>query len=141
MRSGRPRYLRVPADKLHCSDVRVRHALALLHRESGLRASALAVAVNLSTSRLQHLFKTQVGLSIDDYSLDLRLQRAEKSVRTTLRSFKEIGQEIGISDHSNFSRYFKKRFGQSPRAYRSAIHSRVNHKIAGLTTKKELTAR
>ncbi len=31
----------------------------------------------------------------------------------TFLSFKEIGQEVGISDHSNFSRNFKKRFGIS----------------------------
>src|SRR5207247_9475412 len=41
------------------------------------------------------------------------LQRAEKLVRMTFLSFKEIGQEVGISDHSNFSRNFKKRFGIS----------------------------
>ena len=141
MRSSGPRRFLVLVDPLQPTDARVRYAFALLHQKPDMRASELASAVNLSTSRLQHSFKTQAGVSIDDYSMDLRLQRAEELVRTTFRSFKEIGHEVGISDRSNFSRYFKKRFGQSPRAYRSAIHSRVNHKIAGLTTKKELTAR
>src|SRR5207245_11225616 len=104
------------------------------------RASDLARALNLSTSRLQHLFKKYFGVSIDNYSMNLRLQCAEKLVRTTFRCFKEIGQEVGISDHSNFSRYFKKRFGLTPSAYRKAIGSGVNHKIADFTTKKGLTA-
>lgn len=127
-------------DQLQPMDARVRQAFALLHQKPDMRASELARAVNLSNSRLQHLFKAHAGTSIDDYSMDLRLWHAEKLVRTTFRSFKEIGQEIGISDHSNFSRYFKKRFGLPPSAYRRATGSRVNHKIAGFTTKNTLTA-
>jgi len=137
--SGSRRFL-VLVDPLLPTDARIRYAFALLDQKPDMRASELASAVNLSTSRLQHLFKTQAGVSIDDYSMDLRLQRAEELVRTTFRSFKEIGQEVGIWDHSNFSRYFKKRFELSPSAYRKAIGSGVNHKIADFTTKKGLTA-
>ena len=140
MRSSGPRRFLVLVDPLQPTDARIRYAFALLHQKPDMRASELARAVNLSTSRLQHLFKIQARVSIDDYSMDLRLQRAEELVRTTFRSFKEIGQEVGISDPSNFSRYFKKRFGLSPRAYRTAIGSSFNQKIADFTKKKELTA-
>ena len=139
MRSSGPRRFLVLIDPLQPTDARIRYSFALLHQKPDMRASELARAVNLSTSRLQHLFKTQAGISIDDYSMDLRLQRAEELVRT-FRSFKEIGQEVRISDPSNFSRYFKKRFELSPSAYRKAIGSGVNHKIADFTTKKGLTA-
>ena len=77
--SGSRRFL-VLVDPLQPKDARVRYAFALLHQQPDMRASELASAVNLSTSRLQHLFKTQAGVSIDDYSMDLRLQRAEELV-------------------------------------------------------------
>src|SRR5437667_7892049 len=102
MRSSGPRRFLVLVDPLQPTDARIRYAFALLHQKPDMRASELARAVNLSTSRLQHLFKTQAGISIDDYSMDLRLQRAEELVRTTFRSFKEIGRRSGFQTHRIF---------------------------------------
>ena len=85
MRSSGPRRFLVLIDPLQPTDARIRYSFALLHQKPDMRASELARAVNLSTSRLQHLFKTQAGISIDDgayFKGSIDIARPEPKVTT-----------------------------------------------------------
>jgi len=80
----------------------------------------LALLVNLSTSRLRHLFKTETGMTPTQYLKSIRMREAELLLRTTFLSVKEIMNRVGISDESHFGHEFKKAYGLPPSKYRSA---------------------
>ncbi len=85
----------------------------------------LARMVNLSGSRLRHLFKQETGKTPAQYLKHLRLERAELLLRTTFLTVKEITNEVGLSTGSHFVREFKKVYGTAPIAYRSSLSSSV----------------
>src|SRR5262245_13810349 len=95
-------------------DARVGRVLSLLNAQPWLRASDLAKQVGLSPSRLKDLFRRSTGISIRDYSMDLRLQRARDLLQTTHLSIKEIRVRAGIPNGPNFVREFRKRFKTTP---------------------------
>ncbi len=80
----------------------------------------LAALVNLSPSRLRHLFKADLNKTPAQYLKYVRMQEAEKLLRTTFLSVKEIMNRVGILDESHFGHEFKKIYGVAPSKYREA---------------------
>jgi transcriptional regulator GlxA family with amidase domain len=87
-----------------------------LHRP--LSIAELAAGVNLSASRLIHLFRAETGVPPARYLRDLRLRRARAELQRTFLSVKQVMFQVGFSDPSHFSRAFKQQYGVSPRALR-----------------------
>jgi AraC family transcriptional regulator of arabinose operon len=83
--------------------------------------TALAKLVNLSPSRLRHLFKAETGLTTNQFLREVRLREAEKLLRTTFLRVKEIMNRVGFLDESHFGHEFKKTYGLSPSKYRGAF--------------------
>jgi len=102
-------------------DPRVKTVLALL--DSGwnepVKLPDLADRVGLGQSRLEHLFKEQIGCCVREYVARLRFENAALLLLGTHLTVKEISTLVGISDRCNFNHSFKRRFGMSPRRYRS----------------------
>lgn len=97
---------------------RIREILEIIESQSPQKISQLALEVNLSESRLQHLFKQETGVRLGRLLTEQRLQKAaELLVRTRLR-IKEIAAVAGYEHASSFSRAFEQRFAQSPLVYR-----------------------
>lgn len=80
----------------------------------------LAEAVGLSASRLAHLFRDEVGMSIRSYVVERRLHMASLLIVQTDERISQIAYSVGFNDISNFNHSFKKRFGMSPGEYRHA---------------------
>src|SRR5689334_11310398 len=89
------------------------------HRDAPLSVSALARAVNLSSSYLTKLFRAHVGQSPAQYDKTIRLERARELVLSSSLSVKEIMVKVGWRDPSHFSREFKRRHGVAPSRLRS----------------------
>jgi AraC family transcriptional regulator of arabinose operon len=89
---------------------------------TSLEFRELALLVNLSPSRLRHLFKSETGKTPPQYLKQLRLQKAELLLRTTFLSVKEIANRVGLPMASHFVREFKKAYGATPTTYRSSKH-------------------
>lgn len=102
-------------------DRRIQLIIGLL--ESNLSSppdfDGIARQVNLSPSRLRHLFKEETGQSPRLYLKELRLRRAAVLLRTTFLSIKEIAAEVGVSNPTYLSRAFTKHFGVPPTVYRN----------------------
>ncbi|HKG47209.1 MAG TPA: AraC family transcriptional regulator [Pyrinomonadaceae bacterium] len=79
---------------------------------------ALANCVDLSASRLRHLFKDQTGLTPAQYLKRLRLERARELMDGSFLRLKEVMPQVGITDQSHFVRDFKKTHGLPPNRYR-----------------------
>jgi len=102
-------------------DPRVSEVLhALMHRMSESHSvAALAQAVNLSPSRLAHMFKEQVGDSIIDTLNKIRLRQAARLLRFTTRQVGEVARDVGFQDPFYFTKQFKAFYGTSPSEFRS----------------------
>lgn len=99
--------------------------LVILKIETETSASwdtaSLAKTVDLSPSRLRHLFKQETGTSPAQYLKEFRLRKAETMLRTTFLSVKEILNLVGIASNSHFVRDFRSMHGMTPTAYRRMI--------------------
>ncbi len=113
-------------DRGNTYDRRLRLVLVLV--EDNMRRQLvirdLATAVNLSSGRLAHLFKSEVGVSPQRYLNNLRMEKAKELLENGLLSCKEIAAVVGIPNASRFCRSFKAQYGATPTEYRST-HLRI----------------
>ncbi len=108
-------------------DARVRTVINGMQRRLGDLPSirSLSESVSLTPARLRQLFKMETGQSPKQYLKELRLREAEKLVRNTFLSIKEITFLIGARDVSHFVREFKKKHGLTPRVFRAEMRQLV----------------
>lgn len=103
---------------------------ANLHR--AITVAEIAQSVELSSSRLCYLFKTQVGVSPFHYLKNARLERSRQLLETTLLNIKVLAAAVGYNDCSHFMREFKKAYDSTPSEYRDAYlsHNRKGNLLA-----------
>jgi AraC family transcriptional regulator, arabinose operon regulatory protein len=109
-------------------DRRIRSTIELLNRDSDGRISLsdLARRVGLGPSRLSHLFKTHLNVTIRDFVRERRLTRAAELLATTEERVSIICSLIGFRDVPNFNHAFKRHFGVTPREYRRVRDDKVS---------------
>lgn len=97
----------------------------LAHSPSSGRAlEDLAKSMNLSLSRVRHLFRREVGVSPGQFLKGVRLERAKTLLETSYLSIKQIMFEAGYADETRFIRVFRKTFGHTPGEYRHLVRTR-----------------
>jgi len=101
-------------------DKRVSAVIEMMRRQATQQHSigTLSKAVNLSAARLRQLFKTETGRSPLQYMRIVRMQHAERLLRSTFLSVKEVAFLSGAKDLSHFVRDFKKHYGITPKEFR-----------------------
>jgi len=106
-------------------DPRLSAALRLMsaHLEAPLPLAAIARAQGLSLRRLEQLFHAGLGQGPGAAYRDLRLQAARRMITDTRHALQEVALRCGFADQSSFSRAFRRRFQQAPRALRSAVRA------------------
>jgi AraC-like DNA-binding protein len=97
-------------------DERIAKVILLIKRnlDRDLTLDRMAGYVQLSPSRLRHMFKDQSGMTPTQYLNELRMRESKRLLETTDLSVKEIMGRVGINDPSNFTRSFKKAHGLTP---------------------------
>lgn len=95
-----------------------------VHLAEGFSVDDVAAACNLSTSRLAHLFKEHMGVSPKSWSNNLRLQQARKLLLSNSDSINHVARQVGYEDPSQFTKYFKRNMGCSPREFRQSFRER-----------------
>jgi transcriptional regulator GlxA family with amidase domain len=78
----------------------------------------LAESVNLSASRLRHLFKSETGVSLKKRLIETRLETGRDLLEGSLLTVKEITVRVGYTHASHFVRDFKRVYQVSPAQYR-----------------------
>jgi AraC-like DNA-binding protein len=100
-------------------DRRIEVVIAKIEADPGSwHLSSLADSVNLSKSRLRHLFKKETGTTVKQYLKTVRLNRAAQLFTTTFLSIKEIIAQVGYGSGGHFLVEFKSVYGMTPTAYR-----------------------
>lgn len=104
-------------------DARIQRILHLMEDNfsRGLSLGSMAQSVNLSPSRLSHLFKSELGMPPAQYLKTLRMKKARGLLEATFLSVKEIAVQVGLGDGSHFVQDFKKSHGLTPIQYRNTF--------------------
>lgn len=79
----------------------------------------LATHLNISVSRLEHIFKQGTGVSIRSFTITLRLHRAALLLADPGIPIKQVQYESFFNHASNFSHLFRRHFGCSASALRA----------------------
>jgi AraC family transcriptional regulator of arabinose operon len=113
----------------HTFDSRIDAVLQFLninYREP-VTVEKLARQVALSPSHLSHLFKKEVGSSIIETVIAIRLRQATRLLEYTSLSVGEIAQEVGFQSASYLWRRFTLDYGRSPQSYRKQVQEAALH--------------
>lgn len=99
-------------------DERVRRAVSYLavHPSKPFRLEQLATHCGLSSSRLSHLFRAELGTSPQAFSEKIRMDYAQDLLKQTNLSVAEVAAEVGFDDPLYFSRRYRRAFGHAPRS-------------------------
>lgn len=90
------------------------------HYAEPIRLEALSGMEFLSVSRYSALFRQVMGVSPQQYLIDLRLRNAHDLIMNTDMSVSEVARSVGYDDPLYFSRLFRKHLGLSPREVRKS---------------------
>lgn len=74
-----------------------------------------------SKSTLHNKFKEEYGITIHQYILEYRLEKALELLKNNKNSILEIALNCGFNDANYFSKAFKKKYKVSPSVYRENI--------------------
>lgn len=79
-----------------------------------LSRSAIAAACGRSLRQVERLFQAQLGQSMAQTALSIRLDSAAHRLRTTDAAVTTVALDCGFVSAAHFSRVFKRRFGAAP---------------------------
>ncbi|WP_446728803.1 arabinose operon transcriptional regulator AraC [Photobacterium sp. SP02] len=91
------------------------------HLNQDFSIEDISAHICLSPSRLGHLFRDEMEMTITQWRDDQRISRAKQLLVTTNYSINHIGRIVGYTDPLYFSRVFKRKSGVSPKLYREQV--------------------
>jgi AraC family transcriptional regulator of arabinose operon len=102
------------------TDPRIRRAMDYLAADlrRPFRLDVLAQRCGLSVSRLAHLFKSEAGLTPQQFFEQQRMWQASQLLQRTGLGIGEIANELGYNDPFYFSNRFRRYAGESPSRFR-----------------------
>ena len=100
----------------------VQRALQLVRERAGqgMRVADLARILAVSRSHLEQEFSRVLGHTPGEEIRRVRVQTAEDLLRRSNHTITEIAGMLGFERTGNFSEFFRKHVGMSPRAYRQS---------------------
>lgn len=103
----------------------VQEAITYIHehfQRSDISLQEVAEAVNLSQSYLSSQFKVRTGVNYMRYLTQVRLEEAQKLLRTTDLSIAQVAETVGYPNVTNFYRHFQRQTSMTPAMFRQAKH-------------------
>lgn len=117
----------LPADVLE-------HTLAYidqnLHRR--LTANTLSTMTGLGSAQFARLFKRSTKITLHQYIILRRIERARTLLEETRLPVVEVAQECGFADQVHLTRFFSRVVGTSPASFRRKAQSRPETKVRSL---------
>ena len=86
--------------------------------DKAMTLGEIARASYLSVSRLAHVFKEQMGMTMIDYLTSVRIEKAKHLLLATDLNCTEVCFKVGYNNQSYFTRTFKELVGMTPRRFR-----------------------
>ena len=120
---------------LHCEDAaddsgflrlsysRLRNALYYVQHfyDQEITVQKAALQCGFSESHFMKLFREFTGMSFNAYLVNYRLELAARQLSETTLKVIDIAENCGFHNQSYFTRTFRKKYGQTPQAYRKNL--------------------
>lgn len=87
--------------------------------QKGIGISDIADNIGISRAYLNSSFQKELGMSAQTFLIDYKMHKAASLLVSTSLSVKEIANNVGYEDQLVFSKAFKKKFGMSPKNYKT----------------------
>jgi AraC family transcriptional regulator len=84
---------------------------------------AIAAVAGLSPSHFAHQFRTAIGVAPHQYLVRLRTERAKRLLSETDTPLAAVAFACGFANQEHLTRIFKRGYGTTPAAYRTARRS------------------
>ncbi|EOH92668.1 AraC family ligand binding domain-containing protein [Enterococcus villorum] len=108
------------------------------HYPHHLTVEEIAQQLSINRSHLSRVFKNQLGTSIKEYLIGVRINRAAFLLSLTNDSVESIAYQVGFNSLVVFSRMFKKTTGETATSYRKRMKNEESRNLSLDTLKKEL---
>jgi len=92
------------------------------HINTRITVQVLSSYTGLSSSYLSRLFKKELGISISDYIMEKKIEKAENLLKYSEYSLIDIANYLAFSSQSHFIQSFKKAVGLTPSKYRNQYY-------------------
>lgn len=89
-----------------------------LNLSSDLNIRNLAAIFYTNETRIRHVFRKYEGITLGNFCIEIRFEKAKQLLTTTTISIEEIANWIGYQSANNFSTAFKKKYKLTPSHYR-----------------------
>lgn len=109
------------SESLKESYVRIAMEYIQMNYSRKIRISDIASHVRLDRSYLGSVFKEYMNISLKDYLINFRIDKACELMSRSNLSIGDIARSVGYEDQLLFSKMFKKIYGMCPREYRKIL--------------------
>ena len=96
----------------------IKNYIAENYESMDLSIMVISEHVKLSSSYVCTLFKSETGITLNQYITEYRLGRAKELLSDPRNRIVDIAERVGYSDSNYFSKIFRKSFGLSPSEFR-----------------------
>ncbi|MGG1398053.1 response regulator [Bacillus salipaludis] len=79
----------------------------------------IAQKFHISPAYLSSIFSKKTGVTLFEYIINMRMEKAKELLRTTNNKISDICQQVGYENQRYFNQVFKKHIGTTPGSYRS----------------------
>lgn len=114
-----------PQDSCEKDQSRLNSILTYIHQHytEDLHLSELAKEFYVNPSYLSQFFKSKIKTNLSTYIETLRVEEAKRLLKLNTLDIHQVGNRVGYSDASYFTKLFKKHTGVTPSAYHKSIKS------------------
>ena len=88
------------------------------HFREKIYLEEIASSLNISESYLYRRFKKETGMRLQDYIIQIRLERAANLLLYSNESLPRIAEYVNFPSQSYFGKMFKEKYGLTPRQFR-----------------------
>jgi two-component system response regulator YesN len=88
------------------------------HLSETIRLADVSRHVDLSPNYFSRIFASEMGTPFVSYVTAARMDRAKELLRSTNLPVTEIAAEVGVPDHSYFTKLFRTTTGRTPSVFR-----------------------
>jgi len=90
--------------------------------DKNLTIQKIANHFYFSPNYLCSIFKKAVGVTINDYITDVRIEKAKEYLKDSTTKLYEVADKVGFTDPNYFSSIFKKKVGVNPSTYKERFY-------------------
>jgi transcriptional regulator GlxA family with amidase domain len=100
-------------------------AVEIIHNtlEEPVSPSGISQAIGISTRQLERLFRKHLHTTPKKYTMDNRLERAQKLLLQTEHSVIEVSMACGFENPGHFARVYRRKYGSTPKVQRNKLNA------------------